>query len=81
MQIDRAARVDLLYDTRERRLYFLECDAAPLIHSKSALAQSLETARMRRREQLDFLLGARVRTTAVARWEGSSVSGPKERPA
>jgi D-alanine-D-alanine ligase len=56
MGIDWAARVDFLYETREERLYFLECDAAPLIHKTSAFAMTLELAGMNRPLQIEALL-------------------------
>ena len=39
--VDWAARIDLIHETATDRLYFLECDVAPLIGARSAFAVSL----------------------------------------
>lgn len=56
MGIDWAARVDFLFDPKHHRLYFLECDAAPLIHRESAFALSLQTAGLERTQQISLFL-------------------------
>ena len=57
--VDWAARVDFIHDRRRDRLYFLECDAAPLIGLGSAFADSLAAGGMPRAEQLArLILGA-----------------------
>ncbi len=55
--VDWAARVDLIHETVTGRLYFLECDAAPLVGAHSAFAASFEAAGVNRRKQLRMLLG------------------------
>jgi D-alanine-D-alanine ligase-like ATP-grasp enzyme len=52
-----AARVDLIYDPTADRLWFLECDAAPLVGADSAFASSFAAAGVRRDAQLRMLLG------------------------
>jgi D-alanine-D-alanine ligase-like ATP-grasp enzyme len=54
--VDWAARIDFIHEPRSGQLYFLECDAAPLIGPGSAFADSLLAAGMRRDEQLALLL-------------------------
>ena len=53
--VDWAARVDFIYEPRRDRLYFLECDVAPLVAARSAFAESLLAGGMRRSEQLHRL--------------------------
>jgi D-alanine-D-alanine ligase-like ATP-grasp enzyme len=53
-----AARVDFLYDASVDRLWFLECDAAPLVSRGSAFAASFAAAGRQRDTQLRMLLGA-----------------------
>ena len=57
-EINWAARVDFIYDPRRDRLYFLECDAAPLVGPRSAFATSLEAAGIGRLEQLALLVAS-----------------------
>ena len=54
--VDWAARIDLIHETATGRLYFLECDVAPLIGAHSAFAASFEAAGIGRGEQLSMLL-------------------------
>lgn len=54
--INWAARVDFIYESRSDRLFFLECDAAPLVGSGSAFAASLAAAGVTRAEQFRLLL-------------------------
>jgi D-alanine-D-alanine ligase len=54
--VDWAARVDFLYERASGRLFFLECDAAPLVGPDSAFAASLAAGGMPRRDQLARLL-------------------------
>lgn len=51
-----AARLDFIHDARDARLYFLECDAAPLIGRGSAFSDSLLAAGIGRAEQLRRLV-------------------------
>jgi D-alanine-D-alanine ligase-like ATP-grasp enzyme len=51
-----AARIDLIHESATGRLYFLECDVAPLVGAKSAFAASFSAAGVGRREQLRWLL-------------------------
>jgi D-alanine-D-alanine ligase-like ATP-grasp enzyme len=53
-----AARVDFVYDVSLDRLWFLECDAAPLVSRDSAFAASFAAAGRGRDTQLRMLLGA-----------------------
>lgn len=53
--VDWAARVDFIYEPRRDRLYFLECDVAPLVGARSAFAESLLAGGMLRSEQLHRL--------------------------
>jgi D-alanine-D-alanine ligase-like ATP-grasp enzyme len=55
-EINWAARIDLIHETATDRLYFLECDVAPLVGANSAFAASLEAAGISRAEQLRMLL-------------------------
>ena len=55
-EINWAARVDFIYDTRNDRLCLLECDAAPLVGPSSAFAASLCAAGITREEQLRSLI-------------------------
>jgi D-alanine-D-alanine ligase-like ATP-grasp enzyme len=50
--VDWAARVDFICEARRDRLYFLECDVAPLIGVGSTFAESLLAGGMPRAEQL-----------------------------
>jgi D-alanine-D-alanine ligase-like ATP-grasp enzyme len=52
-----AVRVDFILESGSGRLCFLECDAAPLVGSRSAFAASLAAAGCGRPEQLALLLG------------------------
>jgi hypothetical protein len=52
-----AARIDLIHETVTGRLYFLECDVAPLVGAQSAFAASFEAAHVSRSEQLNMLVG------------------------
>ena len=54
--VDWAARVDLIHEAATDRLFFLECDVAPLIGARSAFAASFEAAGVGRAEQLNILL-------------------------
>jgi D-alanine-D-alanine ligase-like ATP-grasp enzyme len=56
--VDWAARIDLIHERATDRLFFLECDVAPLIGAHSAFAASLEAAGISRAEQLKMLLNA-----------------------
>lgn len=56
--VDWAARVDFIYDESVDRLWFLECDAAPLVGADSAFARSFAEAGLGRDAQLRMLLGA-----------------------
>lgn len=56
LQVDWAVRVDFIYEPRRGRLYFLECDAAPLIGAASVFAASLAASGMPRAEQLRLLV-------------------------
>jgi len=56
--VDWAARVDFIYDASADRLWFLECDAAPLVGAESAFAASFAAAGLGRDAQLRMLLGA-----------------------
>jgi hypothetical protein len=51
-----AARIDLIHESATGRLYFLECDVAPLVGAKSAFAASFSAAGVGRLEQLRWLL-------------------------
>jgi carbamoylphosphate synthase large subunit len=51
-----AARIDLIHESTTGRLYFLECDVAPLVGAKSAFAASFSGAGVGRPEQLRWLL-------------------------
>ena len=53
--VDWAARVDFIHEARRDRLYFLECDVAPLVGARSAFAESLLAGGMLRSEQLHRL--------------------------
>jgi hypothetical protein len=55
--VDWAARVDFIYDKSVDRLWFLECDAAPLVGADSAFAASFGAAGLERDTQLRMLLG------------------------
>lgn len=55
-EINWAARIDFIYEPRSDHLYFLECDAAPLVGSASAFAASFTAAGVARDEQLRLLL-------------------------
>lgn len=55
--VDWAARVDFVHERASGRLFFLECDAAPLVGPASAFAASMVAGGMTRREQLARLLG------------------------
>jgi D-alanine-D-alanine ligase-like ATP-grasp enzyme len=54
--VDWAARIDLIHEAATGRLYFLECDVAPLIGAHSSFAASLDAGGVRRSEQLRMLL-------------------------
>ena len=56
--VDWAARVDFIYDAEVDRLWFLECDAAPLVGAGSAFAASFAAAGVARDAQLRMLLRA-----------------------
>jgi D-alanine-D-alanine ligase-like ATP-grasp enzyme len=56
MGVDWGARVDFLFERRNNLLYFLECDAAPLIHRASAFTLSLASAGLTREQQITLLL-------------------------
>lgn len=55
--VDWAVRADFIYERESGRLFFLECDAAPLIGPASAFAASLSASGMTRAEQLARVLG------------------------
>jgi len=57
-EINWAARADFIYDPHRGRLYFLECDAAPLVGPRSTFATSLEAAGIGRLEQLALLVAS-----------------------
>jgi len=59
LEVDWAARIDLIHETRTGRLRFLECDVAPLVGPRSAFAASLGAAGMGRAEQFERLLRRR----------------------
>lgn len=54
---DWAVRVDFILERASQRLFFLECDAAPLVGPGTAFAESLAAAGMKRSMQLARLLG------------------------
>ena len=54
--VDWAARVDFIVEDATSRALFLECDAAPLVGSRSAFAESFAAAGVDRRRQLDWLV-------------------------
>ncbi len=54
--VDWGARVDLIHDAVSDRLYFLECDVAPLVGAGSAFAASFRAAGVDRAEQLRMLV-------------------------
>jgi D-alanine-D-alanine ligase len=56
--VDWAARIDFIHDPRTDRLYFLECDVAPLVGPGSAFDTSLRAAGVARSEQLERLFHA-----------------------
>jgi D-alanine-D-alanine ligase-like ATP-grasp enzyme len=56
LDVDWAARIDLIHETATDRLRFLECDVAPLVGARSAFAASLAAAGVDRSEQLRLLL-------------------------
>lgn len=56
LDVDWAARIDLIHETETGRLRVLECDAAPLVGARSAFAASLAAAGIGRAEQLRLLL-------------------------
>lgn len=56
LEVDWAARIDLIHETATDRLRFLECDVAPLVGARSAFAASLAAAGVGRAEQLRMLL-------------------------
>ena len=58
-EIDWAARIDLIHQTENDRLCFLECDVAPLVGANSAFAASFQAAGIDRTEQLRMLLSRR----------------------
>jgi D-alanine-D-alanine ligase-like ATP-grasp enzyme len=58
LEVDWAARVDLLVEAGTGRVCFLECDAAPLVGRESAFAASFAAAGMDRARQLRLLLAA-----------------------
>lgn len=55
LRVDWAARVDFIHEARSDRLYFLECDVAPLVGAGSAFATSLAAAGLDRNAQLERL--------------------------
>jgi D-alanine-D-alanine ligase-like ATP-grasp enzyme len=55
-EIDWVARIDLIHETENDPLCFLECDVAPLVGANSAFAASLQAAGIDRTEQLRMLL-------------------------
>ena len=55
-EIDWVARIDLIHETENDPLCFLECDVAPLGGANSAFAASLQAAGIDRTEQLRMLL-------------------------
>ena len=57
--VDWAARVDFIHEAATDRLYFLECDVAPLIGMGSAFEKSLTACGMKRSQQLALLFGLR----------------------
>jgi D-alanine-D-alanine ligase-like ATP-grasp enzyme len=59
--VDWAARIDLIHERATDRLWFLECDAAPLVGARSAFAASFEAAGIARGQQLRMLLGEAVK--------------------
>lgn len=60
-EVDWAARIDLIHESATDRLWFLECDAAPLVGARSAFAASFEAAGVARGQQLRMLLGEAVK--------------------
>jgi glutathione synthase/RimK-type ligase-like ATP-grasp enzyme len=56
LEVDWAARIDLIHETATDRLRFLECDVAPLVGAQSAFAASLAAAGFDRATQLEGLL-------------------------
>jgi D-alanine-D-alanine ligase-like ATP-grasp enzyme len=55
--VDWAARLDFIREARSGRLYFLECDVAPMVARGSAFCESLLAAGVAWPEQLQLLLG------------------------
>jgi D-alanine-D-alanine ligase-like ATP-grasp enzyme len=53
--VDWAARIDFIHEPGTDLLYFLECDAAPLVGPGSAFDTSLRSAGVARSEQLELL--------------------------
>jgi D-alanine-D-alanine ligase-like ATP-grasp enzyme len=53
--VDWAARVDFIHEARSDRLFFLECDAAPLVGAASGFARSLAAGDVPRPAQLQLL--------------------------
>jgi D-alanine-D-alanine ligase-like ATP-grasp enzyme len=56
LAVNWAARIDFMRSSRDGRLYFLECDVAPMIGADSAFAQSLAAAGVARADQLRLLV-------------------------
>lgn len=56
MQVNWAARVDLIHEQRTQRLCVLECDVAPLIGARLAFAISFAASGITRARQLRLLL-------------------------
>jgi D-alanine-D-alanine ligase-like ATP-grasp enzyme len=56
LAVNWAARIDFMRSSRNGRLYFLECDVAPMIGADSAFAQSLAAAGVARGDQLRLLV-------------------------
>lgn len=55
LHVDWAARIDFIHEAGTGRLYFLECDVAPLVGLGSAFEMSLSAGGIARGEQLDLL--------------------------
>ena len=56
LRVDWAARVDVIVEQGTGRVYFLECDAAPLVGPGSAFAESFSAAGIERPRQLEWLV-------------------------
>jgi D-alanine-D-alanine ligase-like ATP-grasp enzyme len=56
LEVDWAARIDMLYDPGDDRLYVLECDACPTVSASSTFAESLTRAGIAREKQIGLIL-------------------------